>query len=65
MSVVSFVYDLGCYLEILVKFGHILLLAELIIAMEWAFSTIERGFSTINRMITNIQLGLPKERLNN
>ena len=48
-----------------VKFGHILLLAELIIAMEWASSTVERGFSTINRMFTNIRLPFSKVRLNN
>ena len=65
MPVVSFVYDLGCYLEILVKFGHILLLAELIIAMEWAYSIVERGFSTVNRMLTNIRLCLSRERWNN
>ena len=48
-----------------VKFGHILLLVELIIAMEWASSTVERGFSTVNRMLTNIRLRLSKVRLNN
>lgn len=48
-----------------VKFGHILLLAELIIVMEWASSTVERGFSTVNRMLTNSRLRLSKERLNN
>ena len=48
-----------------VKFGHILLLAELIIAMEWASSTVERGSSTVNRLLMNIRLHLSKVRLNN
>ena len=48
-----------------VKFGHILLLVELIIAMEWESLTVERGFSTVNRMLTNIRLCLSKVRLNN
>ena len=33
------------------KFGHILLLAELITAMESASSTVERGFRTVNRSL--------------
>ena len=48
-----------------VKFGYILLLAELIIAMETVSSTEERGFSTIDRMLTNIRLCLSNIRLNN
>ena len=36
-----------------VKFGHILILSEPIIAIEWASSTVERVFSTVNRMLTN------------
>ena len=48
-----------------VKFGYILLLAELIIAMETVSSTEERGFSTIDRMLTNIRLCLSNVRLNN
>ena len=48
-----------------VKFGHFLLLAELIIAMEWAYSIVERGFSTVNRMLMNIRLCLSRERWNN
>lgn len=37
-------------------FGDLLILAELTIAMEWASFTVERGFSTINRMLTNTRL---------
>ena len=33
--------------------------------MEWESSTVERGFSTVNRMLTNIRLHLSKVRLNN
>ena len=51
-------------LNISVKFGHILL-AELVIAMEWASSTVERGFTAVNRMLTKIRLRLSKVRLNN
>ena len=43
---VLFAYGLGC-----LKFGHNLLLAELRIAMEQASSTVQRGFSTVNRML--------------
>ena len=41
------------------------LLAELIIAMETASSTEERGFSTTDRMLTNVRLCLSNVRLNN
>ena len=43
---VLFAYGFGC-----LKFGHNLLLAELRIAMEQASSTVQRGFSTVNRML--------------
>ena len=43
---VLFTYGFGC-----LKFGHNLLLAELRIAMEQASSTVQRGFSTVNRML--------------
>ena len=43
---VLFAYGLRC-----LKFGHNLLLAELRIAMEQASSTVQRGFSTVNRML--------------
>lgn len=46
-------------------FGDLLILAELTIAMEWASFTVERGFSTINRMLTNTRLVQSKIRLNN
>ena len=47
------------------KFEQILILVELILSMEWASSTVERGFSTVNRMLTNTRLSLSKDRLNN
>ena len=37
----------------------------IIISMEWASSTVERGFSTVNRMLPNLRLSLSKNRLNN
>ena len=33
--------------------------------MEWASSAVERGFSTVNRMLPNARLSLSKVRLNN
>ena len=47
------------------QYPHILLLVEIILSMEWASSTVERGFSTVNRMFTNSRLSLSKNRLNN
>ena len=47
------------------QYPHILLLVEIILSMEWASSTVERGFSTVNRMLTNSRLSLSKNRLNN
>ena len=38
---------------------------EIILSMEWALSTVERGFSTVNRMLPNSRLSLSKNRLNN
>ena len=47
------------------KFPHILSIIEIILAMEWASSTVERDFSTTNRLLTNSRLRLSKTRLNN
>ena len=47
------------------QYPHILLLVEIILSMEWASSTVERGFSTVNRMLTNSRLSQSKNRLNN
>ena len=47
------------------QYPHILLLVEIILSMEWASSTVERGFSTVNRMLPNSRLSLSKNRLNN
>lgn len=47
------------------QFPQILLLVELILSVEWASSSVERGFSTVNRMLTNTRLSLSKGRLNN
>ena len=37
------------------QYPHILLLVEIILSMEWASSTVERGFSTVNRMLIRKQ----------
>ena len=49
---------------ILLKFGHILLVAEIIIAVDWAFSSVEKVFGTVNRMSTNTRLRLSRVRFN-
>ena len=40
------------------------LLVEIILSMEWALSTVERSFSTVNHMLPNSRLSLCKNRLN-
>ena len=45
-------------------FGHILLVAEIIIAVDWAFSSVEKVFGTVNRMSTNTRLRLSRVRFN-
>ena len=47
------------------QYPHILLLVEIILSMEWASSTVERGFSTVNRMLPNSRLSLSKNHFNN
>ena len=47
------------------QYPHILLLVEIILSMEWASSTVERGFSTVNCMLANSRLSLSKNRFNN
>ena len=47
------------------QYPHILLLVEIILSMEWASSSIERGFSRVNRMLPNSRLSLSKSHLNN
>ena len=47
------------------QYPHILLLVEIILSMEWALSTVERGFSTVNCMLPNPRLSLSKNHLNN
>ena len=46
------------------SYGHILLIAELILCMEWASSTVERGFSTCNRLLPDHRLRMRNTRLN-
>ena len=46
-------------------FCNILQIMEIILCMEWASSTVERGFSTVNRLLTDTRLRLSKDRLNN
>ena len=47
------------------QFPQILLLVKFILSMEWTSSTVEIGFSTVNRMLPNVRLSLSKVRLNN
>ena len=47
------------------QYPHILLLVEIILSMEWASSTVERGFRTVNCMLANSRLSLSKNRFNN
>ena len=47
------------------QYPHILLLVEIILSMEWASSTVERGFRTVNCMLANSKLSLSKNRFNN
>ena len=47
------------------QYPHVLLLVEIILSMGWSLSTVERGFSTVKRMLPNSRLSLSKNRLNN
>ena len=47
------------------QYPHILLLVDIILSMEWASSSVARGFSRVNRMLPNWRLSLSKSRLNN
>ena len=47
------------------QYRHILFLVEIILSMEWASSTVERGFSTVNCMLPNSRLNPSKNHLNN
>ena len=47
------------------QYPHILLLVEIILSMEWASSTVERGFSTVNCILPNSRLSLSKNHWNN
>ena len=48
-----------------VNHRHITMLGELILCIEWASSTVERGFSITNRMLVPSRQSLSKKRLNN
>ena len=48
-----------------VNHRHIAMLGELIFCIEWASSTVERGFSIANRMLVPSRKSLSKKRLNN
>ena len=47
------------------KNKNICLLGEIILTIEWASSTVERGFSTTNRILVHSRKSLTKDRLNN
>ena len=44
---------------------NIILVAQLILSIEWESSTVEQGFSTTGRMLTPSRKWLPKTRLSN
>ena len=44
---------------------NIILVAELILSIEWASSTVERGFSTTGRVLTPSSKSLTETRLHN
>ena len=60
-----FSHSTSLWKTIATKHPHIFLLVEIILSMEWASSTVERGFSTVNSMLPNSRLSLSKNRLNN
>ena len=47
-----------------VKYPHFLLVIEIVLSMFWSSSTVERGFSTVNRILTDARLSLSKDALN-
>ena len=47
------------------QYPHILLLVEIILSMEWASSTVERGFSTVNFILPKSRLSLSKNSMLN
>ena len=44
---------------------NFILISELILCIEWASSTVERGFSTMGRLLTPSRKSLTKVRLDN